>query len=164
MLDTIPVRAKYLEWVIGIAIEVIFERFTANSAADGSVAILAFKHRNIPDRVITRVFVREDQCSVIDHSEYSKNTCDRRQLDVFLAVFETRDCRRADASQFTKTLLRQPLTFSPLLRLFDDSWPVDAKLPFHLLSILSCKLAFNDFEPTDDFSIAIKAYGKRVSS
>lgn len=51
----------------------------------------------------------------------------RRQLNILAATLEARNRRRADAGEPGKPLLRQLLLFAPLLRLFDNSGPVDPK-------------------------------------
>lgn len=74
---------------------------------------------------------------MIHHAQHRQDSHDRRELEVFLAIFKTRKRGRTDASEQRHLPLRQTLGFAPLPRLFDNSCPVNLKLPFHRFSTLS---------------------------
>jgi len=164
MLDALAARLEYFEFVFVVAAEVIVERFAADCTRNGLVSVLTFEQYNHAHWIVVCMGVGKNQDAFVKHTEHPQDIGDCGQLDVPFAALEVRDCRRADTRQLTEPLLRQPLALPPLLRFFDNSGPVDAKLPFHLFSILSCNLSRKSFGPISDLSSAAKAVGRRLPS
>ena len=162
MLDALAARLEDFEFVFVVAVEVIVERFAADCTRNGLVSVLTFEQYNHTHWIIVCMGIVKNQNAFVKHTEHPEDIGDCRQLDVPLAALEVRDCRRADTRQLTEPLLRQLLAFPPLLRFFDNSGPVDAKLPFHLFSILCCNRLRKAVGPMSDFSSAANVVGRRL--
>lgn len=105
MFDAVAVCIEDFELIFVVTAEVIVERFAADGASNNLVSVTTFEKNHHATWIIVRAGVWKNEDTLIKHTEHPENTRDCRQLNVSLTAFETRDCRRADARQFTKPLL-----------------------------------------------------------